>query len=144
MTTPVLNENSPDTRYVVIFDGICNVCNGAVNFVIKRDPQGKFAFTPMQTELARELTDKFGLHTEGMDTFILIKEGRGYVFSTAALEISRDLSGYWYLFNVFRIIPAPIRDFFYKLFARNRYRLFGKRDQCMVPSAEVRSRFVGI
>ncbi|MEM7360410.1 MAG: thiol-disulfide oxidoreductase DCC family protein [Pseudomonadota bacterium] len=137
-------DEHPDNRYIVIFDGICNVCNGAVNFIIKRDPDGIFAFTPMQTDLAKQLANEYDLHTEGMDTFILIKEKRGYVFSTAALEISRDLKGYWYLFNVFRIIPAPIRDFFYKLFARNRYRLFGKRDECMVPTPEVRSRFLGI
>jgi predicted DCC family thiol-disulfide oxidoreductase YuxK len=74
----------------------------------------------------------------------MIKNERCYVFSTAALEITRDLKGLWYWFNVLRIFPAPFRDFFYKLFARNRYALFGRQDTCMVPSDEVKSRFIGL
>lgn len=131
-----------DNRYIVIFDGVCNFCNGAVNFIIKRDPNGVFAFTPMQSELALELMDRYSLPDLGEDTFVLIKDGHCFVFSSAALEISRDLTGFWCLFNVFRLVPTPIRDACYKLFARNRYKLFGRRDTCMVPSQEVRSRFV--
>ena len=84
------------------------------------------------------------IYNAGVDTFLLIKNDQCFVFSGAALEIAKDLTGMWYLFNVFKIIPSPIRDFFYKLFARNRYALFGKKETCMVPTKEVRSRFVGI
>ncbi|MCH8497878.1 MAG: thiol-disulfide oxidoreductase DCC family protein [Marinobacter sp.] len=133
-----------DTRHIVVFDGVCNFCNGAVNFIIKRDPDGIFAFTPMQSELAQALTERFNVPNVGVDTFLLIKNGRCYVFSGAALEIAKDLTGLWFLFNVFKIVPRPIRDAAYKLFARNRYKLFGRADTCMVPSAEVRARFVGI
>lgn len=133
-----------DNRYIVIFDGVCNFCNGAVNFIIKRDPEGVFAFTPMQSELARELMGKYSVPNVGVDTFLLIKNGQCFVFSSAALEISRDLTGFWYLFYVLRLVPSPIRDTCYKLFARNRYKLFGRKDTCMVPSKEVKSRFVGV
>ncbi len=131
-------------RYIVIFDGVCNFCSGAVKFIIKRDPQGVFAFTPMQSELAQELTERFNVPDVGTDTLVLIKEGECYVLSDAALEIARDLKGPWRFCYVFKVVPRPIRDAAYKLFARHRYRLFGKKNACMVPSAEVTSRFLGI
>ncbi|HUH39010.1 MAG TPA: DCC1-like thiol-disulfide oxidoreductase family protein [Spongiibacteraceae bacterium] len=134
----------PANRHVVIFDGVCNVCNGAVNFIIKRDPAAQFAFTPVQGELARSLLQTYGVHYSDVDTFALIKDGRCFVFSSAALEIARDLTGFWYLFGLLRIVPAPVRDFIYKAFARRRYRLFGRRDSCRVPSASVKARFIGM
>ena len=132
-----------DNRHIVIFDGVCNFCNGAVNFIIKRDPDGIFVFTPMQSDLARELMDKHKIHNVGIDTFLLIKNDQCFVFSSAALEITRDLTGLWFIFNVLRLVPSFIRDLFYKVFARNRYALFGRQDICMVPTKEIRSRFVG-
>ncbi len=133
-----------DNRPIVIFDGVCNLCNGAVNFIIKRDPEGVFAFTPMQSDLAQELINKHKIHNVGVDTFLLIKNDQCYVFSSAALEIAKDLSGFWYAFNIFKFVPIIIRDFLYKLFARNRYTLFGRQETCMVPTEGMRSRFVGI
>ena len=133
-----------DTRHIVIFDGVCNFCNGAVNFIIKRDPDRLFAFTPMQSDLAKELTDKHGITNVGVDTFLLIKNGESYIWTDAALEIAKDLSGFWHLTNVLKIVPRQIRDMLYRLFARNRYRLFGRKNICMVPSKNVRSRFVGV
>ena len=133
-----------DSRNIVIFDGVCNFCNGAVNFIIKRDPKGLFVFTPMQSDLAKELMDKHQIYNNGVDTFLLIKNEQCFVFSSAALEIAKGLTGFWYVFNIFKFVPAPIRDYFYKVFARNRYALFGRQQQCMVPANEVRSRFVGI
>ncbi len=133
-----------DSRNIVIFDGVCNFCNGSVNFIIKRDPEGVFAFTPMQSDLAKELMEKHQIFNVGIDTFLLIKDGQCFIFSSAALEIAKDLTGFWYLFNILKLIPAPVRDFFYKLFARNRYKLFGRKEHCMVPTTAIRSRFVGI
>lgn len=126
---------------IVVFDGVCNFCNGAVNFIIARDPEAIFTFAPMQSEFAKALMHKHGIRNVGIDTFLLVKDDQCYLFSSAALEITKSLTGYWYLFNVFKIIPAPIRDFFYKLFARNRYALFGRTDSCMVPTKEVLARF---
>lgn len=133
-----------DDRHLVIFDGVCNFCNGAAHFIIRRDPEGRFAFTPVQGELAQELLQQFGVSSPGVDTFALIKHGRCHVFADAALEITKDLQGPWFLFNVFRVVPRPIRNGLYKLLARNRYRLFGRSDACMVPSPALRSRFVGM
>ena len=133
-----------NNRHIVIFDGVCNFCNGAVNFIIKRDPEGLFVFTPMQSDLASELMEKHQVHNLGVDTLLLIKGEQCFMFSSAALEISRDLTGFWYIFSVVKLVPAPIRDFLYRLFARNRYTLFGRQKACMIPTEEVRCRFVGV
>jgi predicted DCC family thiol-disulfide oxidoreductase YuxK len=133
-----------NNRHIVIFDGVCNFCNGAVNFIINRDPDELFVFTPMQSQLAKNLMAQHQIPNVGIDTFVLIKAGRAYVFSNAALEIAQDLKGYWYLFTLFKLLPSSFRDFFYKLFARHRYRLFGRSDTCMMPTEELRARFVGI
>lgn len=133
-----------DKRHIVIFDGVCNFCNGAVNFIIQRDPGGKFVFTPMQSQLAKELIDKHGFNNVGVDTFLLIKNDKCHIWTNAAFEITKDLTGYWYLFNILRIIPRPVRDWLYRLFARNRYSLFGRTDACMVPTPELLGRFIGL
>jgi len=133
-----------DNRHIVIFDGVCNFCNGSVKFIVGRDPEGVFAFTPIQSELAKKLMQDHQLNTIEIDTFVLIKNGKAHVRSDAALEITKNLSGMWYLFNVFRILPSPVRGFFYSLFARNRYKLFGKRDQCMIPDDDLRTRFLSV
>ena len=133
-----------NTKHIIIFDGVCNFCNGAINFIIKHDPQARFSFTPMQTELAETLIQKHNITNVGVDTFLLIKNDKCYIWTDAALEITKDLSGYWYLFNLMKIIPRSFRDFLYKLFARNRYKLFGKRSICMTPTEEIKGRFVGI
>ena len=130
--------------HVVVFDGVCNFCNGAVNFIIKRDPNSKFVFTPMQSDLARELTEKYAIYNVGIDTFLLIKNDQCYMWSSAAIEITKDLRGFWYLCSIFKIVPRPIRDVLYRLFARNRYALFGRQASCMVPNKEQKSRFIGV
>jgi len=131
-----------DNRHIVIFDGVCNFCNGVVNFIIKRDPAARFMFAPMQSDVGQELIKKHGAEMAGSDTLRLVKDGRCYERTDAVFEITKDLSGFWYLFRVMAILPRPIRDYFYRLFARNRYTLFGKRDMCMVPTENVRERFL--
>jgi len=133
-----------DHRHLINFDGVCNFCNSSVNFIIKHDAQGKFVFTPMQSELAQQKIDQYGITNVGFDTFLLIKHNRCYIWTDAALEITKDLDGYWKWMRFFKIIPRPIRDFFYRLFARNRYAFFGRTDTCIVPSDEVKNRFVGL
>ncbi len=136
--TSVLQNN----RQIVIFDGVCNFCNGAVNFIIKRDESGVFTFVPMQSDIAKELMEKFHVDAVGMETFILIKKDHVFIKSDAALEICTGLSGLWPYLTKAKIIPSFIRDFLYTVFARNRYFLFGKKDQCMIPSEEVKARFL--
>lgn len=133
-----------DNRHIVIFDGICVFCSGSVKFIIERDPHAKFVFTPMQSELANTLIKQHGVDNVGVDTFLLIKDGKTYTRTDAALEIAKDLSGFWYLCTGFKIVPRFFRDYLYRLFARNRYNLFGKHESCMVPDEKVKERFMGI
>jgi len=131
-----------ENRHIVIFDGICRFCSGAVRFIIKRDPRGRFAFTPMQGDIAQKLMETHSDAGLGSDTFILIKNGVCYVRTDAALEIAKDLSGLWFLFRVFKLVPRAVRDYIYRAFSRNRYSLFGKRESCMIPTPDIRSRFL--
>ena len=97
----------------------------------------------MQSEVARELIEKHQVGYTGINTLLLIKEGECYVRTNAALEIAKDLTGFWHLFTIAKVIPAPIRDYGYRLFARYRYKLFGRQGTCMVPTEELRQRFLG-
>jgi len=133
-----------DNRQIIIFDGVCNFCNWSVNFIIKRDPDAKFSFTPMQSDLAQELIEKHKISNVGVDTFLLISGDRCLIFTDAAIEIAKQLTGFWYFTTAFKIIPRFVRDWFYRMFARNRYKLFGRKDYCMVPSPEVKRRFIGL
>lgn len=127
---------------VILFDGICSFCNGAVNFLIEHDSAGYFKFAPLQSEAGEKLAAKFGIDTIQTDSVILIEEEKAYTLSTAALKIAGKLDGIWAWAAVFRIVPRPIRDFFYKTFAKYRYRMFGKQDSCMMPTPEIRARFL--
>lgn len=131
-------------RHIVIYDGVCHFCNGAVQFIIKRDPAGLFVFTPMQTDFAQTLLTHYKISNIGVDTFVFIKHGDALIYSTAALEIAKDLSGFWYLFGILRWLPVNFRDYFYTLFARSRYTLFGRRDSCLVPDEQQKDRFLGL
>jgi predicted DCC family thiol-disulfide oxidoreductase YuxK len=132
-----------ETKSVVLFDGVCNFCNGTVRFIIDRDPAARFAFAPLQSEVGRELLSKHGYAAAvDPDTVLLVEDGHVYDRSTAALRIARGLRGPTRLLSAFVIVPRFLRDAFYRLVAKNRYRWFGKSEQCMVPSPAVRSRFL--
>ncbi len=126
---------------LILFDGVCNLCNRSVQFIIKRDPEGYFRFCSLQSERGRQLLSEYGVSSE-TDSIVLIEKGKSYIKSGAALRICKHLSGGWKLLAFFLIIPAFIRDFIYDFVARNRYRWFGKREECMIPSAEIKSRFL--
>jgi predicted DCC family thiol-disulfide oxidoreductase YuxK len=127
---------------VVVFDGVCNFCNGSVNFIMRHDREGYLRFAPLQSEVGGELLDRFGVDAGGQDTVVLVEGERAYVRSGAALRIAKRLGGAYPLLYGLMIIPPFIRDFVYDRFARNRYRWFRKGDACIVPSAEVRERFL--
>lgn len=131
-----------ETRNIIIFDGVCNFCHGAVNFIIKRDPYKAFCFAPMQSKAALDLIASYDLEDEYGDSFFLIKNGECFKRTDAALEICKDLSAAWKLMLVFKVLPASFRDLFYNAFGRRRYALFGKRDTCMLPTVEIRERFL--
>jgi predicted DCC family thiol-disulfide oxidoreductase YuxK len=130
------------TKPIVLFDGVCNFCNGSVNFIIRRDPARKFRFASLQSEAGKALLAKHGLRDLPLSTSVLIDGDRVFMNSTGVLETARRLGGFFALAVILFVIPRPLRDWAYHLFARNRYRLFGRMDQCMVPTPEVRQRFV--
>lgn len=127
---------------VIVFDGVCNLCNASVDFIIKRDPRGVFQFAPNQSEAGEEIIEQAGLDVFEADTLVLWENGSTYVRSTAVLRTARRLGFPWKLAFAFIVIPRPIRDFVYRLLAKNRYRIFGMRDTCRVPTPEERTRFL--
>lgn len=129
---------------VLLFDGVCNLCNWLVAFVIRRDPGDYFLFVPLQSEKGEELLKGCGLSSGEMnvDTVVLVENEKCYTRSTAALRVFRRLNRLWPLLYVFIVVPRPIRDIIYRFVARHRYRWFGRRDQCMIPSPENRARFL--
>lgn len=129
-------------RSVLLFDGVCNLCSGFVIFTIKRDPQGKFKFSPLQSEEGKKKLKKFNLPTDKISTFILIDSNSYHLKSSAALRVFKKLTGLWPFLFIFILVPKPVRDFVYDIVAKNRYRWFGKKNDCMVPSPEIRARFL--
>lgn len=127
---------------LILFDGICNFCNASVQFVIKRDAAGYFKYAPLQGQTGQRILAENKRPVNDFDSFILYEQGRIYQKSTAALRVARKLNGFWPLLYVFIIVPPFIRNFFYGIIAKNRYKLFGKKDDCMIPSPEIRSRFL--
>ena len=123
---------------IILFDGVCNLCDGAIAFVIKRDPKKYFRFASLQSETAQKLLGE----RHSLDTMILIENGNVYLRSTAALRIAKKLRGLWPLFYIFIVIPKFLRDLLYNWIARNRYRWFGKIEACMVLTPELRDRFL--
>lgn len=127
---------------VVLFDGVCNLCNATVNFIIERDPKGRLRLGSLQSEPGQKLLERFDLPHDNFDTFILIEGGRAYTQSTAALRVSRLLRFPWPLFYGLILIPRPLRDRMYSVVARNRYRWFGQSATCRIPTGEERKRFL--
>lgn len=128
---------------IILFDGVCNLCDNTVQFILKRDKKGYFRFASLQSEQGQELLQKHNLPTAGFDSFVLVENDKVYQKSKGALRVCRRLGGGWPLLYGFIIIPAFIRNFVYSWVARNRYRWFGKKETCMLPKPEWRERFLG-
>lgn len=127
---------------IILFDGVCNLCNGAVNFIIDRDPEAYFRMAALQSTIGQEILQKHSLNTQYFDTIVLVEGENIYSHSTAALRIARKLSGVWPLFYAFIVIPSPLRNVIYNWISRNRYRWFGKQDVCRIPTPELQRHFL--
>jgi predicted DCC family thiol-disulfide oxidoreductase YuxK len=127
---------------VLLFDGVCNLCNGAVRFVAERDPRGVFRFASLQSEAGQALLRQHGLRAGDFDSVVLVDGARVLTKSAAALAVAARLSGGWPALSAFRFVPRPLRDAVYDLVARHRYRVFGRTDECMIPTPELRGRFL--
>ncbi|MCB9840908.1 MAG: DUF393 domain-containing protein [Phycisphaeraceae bacterium] len=139
---PLNEADPPDAHPVVLFDGVCNLCNSSVQWTIRRDRRDLFRFAALQSEAARRLIDRHAPGRTLPDSIVLIADGRVRVRSSAALGIARRLGLPWSLAMAAWIVPRPVRDWVYTWVARNRYRWFGKREACMVPSKALRARFL--
>jgi predicted DCC family thiol-disulfide oxidoreductase YuxK len=127
---------------IILFDGVCNFCNGSVNFIIEHDRAGYFKFAPLQSEIGERLLAENGIDKTVTDSVVLIEDGKAFTHSTAALRVARKLDGAWRWLYYLIFVPRFIRDGAYKLFAKFRYKLFGKKDECMLPTPDVRARFL--
>lgn len=142
-------ENSPPgpvdsgcKHSIILFDGLCNLCNGWVNFVIDHDSEGKFRFASLQSETGRRILLEYELPAKFLDSIVLIEDGRRFLYSTSILRTVGRLDGIWSMLFVFRVIPATIRDWIYRWVASRRYQWFGKRQTCRIPTRDLEARFL--
>jgi predicted DCC family thiol-disulfide oxidoreductase YuxK len=131
-----------ETTAIVLFDGVCHLCSSSVNFIIRRDPRARFKFAPLQSPTGQALLHRHRLSINTLDTLVLIEAGRAYTRSTAVLRVARRLSGLWPVAYFGIVVPKPVRDAVYRIIAQNRYKWFGRRAECMLPTPEVKERFL--
>jgi len=127
---------------IILFDGHCNLCNSSVQFVIQRDPNKQFRFASLQSEFGKKILTQFNLSTSDINTLVLLDCGKIYTRSTGALRVAKKLSGAWSLMYAFSIIPSFIRDIVYNFIAKNRYKWFGKKEACWVPTPALKDLFI--
>ena len=127
---------------VILFDGVCNYCNSIVNFIIRQDKEKKFVFAPLQSNAGKQILDKHNLPRTDFDSFVLIDDNKPYLRSSASLQVFKKLPWYWKWTQIFWIVPPFLRDAVYNVIARNRYKWFGKKESCMIPTPEIKMRFL--
>lgn len=133
----------PKNKKIILFDGICNLCNYSVLKVIKYDKKDHFVFVALESKSGQDIINYLKIDVSKIDSIILYQPGVAYdIKSTAALKIMKDFGGFWILTQVFEILPTPIRDYFYDYIAKNRYKWFGKKESCMIPTPELKAKFL--
>lgn len=129
-------------RPILLFDGVCNLCNAWVTFVLRREREARLRFASLQSRTGRALVERFGLDPDALDSVVLIEDGAAHVRTAAVLRVVRRLKAPWCWLGAVRICPRPVRDLAYRLVARGRYRVFGRRDSCPAPRPEHQARFL--
>lgn len=133
----------PKDKKIILFDGVCNLCDAAVQFVIEHDKQDVFRFVSLQSELGAKIMKYLGIDVSKMDSIVLYDPGKAYYYkSEAAFKILKETKSIYKLLLVFSILPASFSNYIYDYVAKNRYRWFGKKDSCMIPSAEIMAKFL--
>lgn len=127
---------------IILFDGVCNLCEGVVKFLIRRDKNDVFRFASLQSEVGQALLQKFHLPTQNYNSFVLVVDEKVYLRSSAALKVCEFLGGFWKILAIFWLIPKPLRDAIYSYIAKNRYKWFGKRNKCIIPTPEIKRKFI--
>lgn len=138
-----ITETIPPGKSLLLFDGVCNLCHGAVQFFLKRDTNNQIVYASLQSDLGREILVAAGMDDQNLKSLVLVEEGEVYLRSEAALRAARHLRGGWKLVDHLRIVPRFIRDTVYDLIAANRYRWFGQKESCPLPSPQTRNKFLG-
>ncbi len=137
------DEVSPSQQGdLIIFDGVCNLCEASVNFIIRHDKGGVFRFVPSQSELGSVLQQQYNVNTTSLDTVVLIRDGQVFTESDAGVRIAANFDGPWRLLGLARYVPRPLRNWVYRRIANNRYAWFGRKDVCLLPTPELRRRFL--
>ncbi len=133
----------PKDKKIILFDGVCNLCEASVQFVIKYDKKDVFRFVALQSDLGKEIIKHIGLENKIIDSVILFEPGIAYNFkSAAALEIAKNLGGFFHFGTIFRLIPNGFRNLVYDYVAKNRYQWYGKKESCLIPTLELKSKFL--
>ena len=133
----------PKNKKIILFDGVCNLCNQSVQFIIKHDAKDVFRFVALQSDLGQEILKHIGIQVQNIDSIILYNPGKAYYYkSAAALEIAKDLSGIWHYGTFFRIFPTKISNMIYDYVAKNRYKWYGKTESCLIPTEELKVKFL--
>jgi predicted DCC family thiol-disulfide oxidoreductase YuxK len=136
-------QNLPPNKKIILFDGVCNLCNSAVQFVIQHDKKDVFRFVALQSELGQEILNHIGINPKNIDSIILYEPGISYYYkSSAAIQIAKHLDGILHYGTIFRIIPTGISNLIYDHIAKNRYKWYGKKESCMIPTPELQSKFL--
>ena len=135
--------NLPENKKIILFDGVCNLCNGAVLKTIKYDKKSQFVFTALDSDTGKKILNHLKIDTAKVDSIILYEPNLAYyIKSSAALKVMNDFGGFWKLNNIFWIVPKPVRDMVYGFIAKNRYKWFGKKESCMIPTPELKAKFL--
>lgn len=136
-------ENLPKDKKIILFDGVCNLCDKTVQFIIKHDRKDVFRFVPIQSDLGQEIISHIGIDISKTDSIIFYEPGHAYYCKAqAAIKIAKELGGIYSLMGVFSVLPNWLSDKVYDYVARNRYKWYGKKDECMIPTPEMRAKFL--
>jgi len=136
-------EGIPQDKKIILFDGVCNLCNSSVQYIIKRDHNDLFRFVSLQSELGQKILKHLGISDRNIDSIVLYSPGRAYYYKSGAIiEIAKALP-YLNWFSVFRLVPTSLRDAIYDFIAKNRYHWYGKQESCMIPTPELKAKFLG-
>jgi predicted DCC family thiol-disulfide oxidoreductase YuxK len=133
----------PQNKKIILFDGMCNLCESSVQFVIKYDTRDQFRFVALQSDLGKKIINHIGINSKNIDSVILYNPGVAYYYkSNAALQIARSLGGFFHFGTLFKIIPTGLRNVLYDYIAKNRYQWYGKKENCLVPTSELKAKFL--
>ena len=137
-------QNLPQHKKIILFDGLCNLCDATVQFIIKRDSKDVFRFVSLQSDLGRELLQKLPIEFQLTDSVILYESEKVFFYkSQAVFEIVKSIGGIYYCLLIFKLLPNTITNAVYDFIAKNRYRWWGKKESCLVPSKDLQSKFLG-